>query len=622
MPEISSTPRDDFTALLLRLCAGLAEQTVAHTSDGAAPRCPACDICHTRSAETVVAYAMAWKITGDRRWLDHARRLADWAIARQQADGAWAESEEDPWTGISIFILVALAAALNLLESDLPADEADRWHQALDRGISWARRIRSTSHIGQIVNAFARRVRWPGASPRRQFWNTNYLATLPLFFRLAGSALNRDLANEEQRFLRTVLRRINADDLVTGEINEPAPGWAKLFRRNDTIDPGYNLDMTLGVLALYARRVDDSALLKQVARCADAHLCLLQADGSVDNAMGSRGYKMAWYGSQTAHGMQMLAGALAPLDARYLRAGLLNSHAIHRCMGEDNLLRRGPFEANGTPPCVYPSFARAANLALALMPEPTTTSTTDTPLACEQESGHWLLPSLGAQVLRHRSLTLVLAGPNRDSSWLPYRFITPATGASPSRLHHDQFGPVQAAGHAIYQRVEAAHMPARGHEPALGAHVQTEDGRLSSLHDVRVRLTTRDDRHVSACGRLRGRRTFQTGPRYALDYRLGDNRLDKSVRVSGVAGRAMSIVEPLIVTPDTTLDWATDHTLRLTRDGQQLTLSIEIDDATGQISLAEPAQHYAPPLTSRALTIRLSGANTFVVRLAFVFSKD
>ncbi|GAB3679137.1 hypothetical protein [Salinisphaera aquimarina] len=610
-----------YADLLLRLCTGLAAQAYEVTETETALRCPACGQDHMRSAEAVIAFAMAHRLTGDAAWAGHARRLAAWAINRQQRNGAWVESEHDPWAGIGIFILLALAAAHELLVDELPPEENRRWLAAIERGAAWTQSVRTSSHIGQASRAIGRRLRIPGCRRQAQFWNSNYLASLPLALNLCGHALGRDFHALEETFLAQVLKRFNTEGLLTGEVNEPAPRWAKLFRRNDTIDPGYNLDMSLGVLGLYARRVADHSLLERVARSATTHLCLLYPDGSIDNGMGARGYKAAYYGSQTAHGLQMMTAALASVDACFNRAGMRNAQLLTRSLRGD-LLTRGPFEARTEAPCLYPTFARAASLALALMVEPGPHGAADTPLPCETPHGDWTLASLNTQILRRGPLMLGVSGQAGDSSHLPYRFITPATGGTLTRLHHDDFGIVQAAGHVVYQRVEPSHMPARANEVALGAQILSSDRRLSSAHERRVRLTRSREGRIHAAGRLRARQTWRTGARYELEYRLHHEGLDKNIRVHGGRGEQTVLIrEPLIITPDTSLSWPDSHTLLLQRQDTTLRIGVRPRAGACSVMLDAPVTHYAPPLTSQALAIELSGRGRLELWLSFSFER-
>ncbi|MES1925298.1 hypothetical protein [Salinisphaera sp. T31B1] len=604
--------------LMLRLCRGMSAHLEPVEDDALALHCPACDVHHIRSIEAVVAFAAAYRATGDRHWANAARGLGRWAIARQNVDGAWIESEANPWRGISIFVLLALATAYRLLQTAeepiLNNDEAPRWRDAIKRGVSWAETIRPTGHIGQAAAALCRRIRWPGAARNGQFWNTNYLATLALMFHECGRALGRDFDDRSRRYLEFTLSRIGVDGLIVGEVNEPAPGWAKPFRRVDAIDPGYNLDMTLGVLALYAHHRGDDGLLERVATSAAAHLPLLYADGSVDNGMGARGYKAACWGSQTAHGLQMLAAGLASVDARFLRAGQRNMTLLQRCL-HDDLLQRAPCGGDGPPPCLYASFARAANLALALAVSSPRASAADTPLPCETTApSRWQLASLDTTVMRGGAWMMTLSGQSRDSSRLPYRFITPATGATLTRLHHDRFGPVQAAGFAVYQRVEAEHMPAQAQASAAG--LVNASGDLRSIHDRRVLIEPLGPSAVHARGRLRTRRIWQRGAAYEMDYAIEHDRVVKRLQL--MPNRCDHVlIEPLVAMPDARFAQPDAHHVIVERAGLRLQITLHIDAGTCRMQLAEPIQPYSPPLPIRPLHLALGAHGRQALTLIF-----
>lgn len=615
------------TALLLKLCAGLDANIEGNAATDAVLHCHNCGVDHIRAAESVIAFAMAFRLSGNEKWLERARGVATWAIRHQAPDGSWIEAKDSPWNGITIFILLALAGAFDLISGNLAESEAQDWRKAIARGADWVESIRPVSHIRQFALAVGRKARLPGCGARcattPQFWNTNYIASLPLTLALCGRALGRDYGSKERYFQRYVTHKILDDGLLAGEVNESSPRLAKLFRRTNAIDPGYNLDMSLGVLALYARMKEDKDLLAVVADSATAHLSLLYPDGSVDNSIGARGYKSAYYGSQTAHGVQMLAAGLQGVDAKYGRAGILNARLLTRSLS-DNLLRRGPFAAPGaSSPCLYPSFARAANLALALMAMPQHESAADTALPCENGQSVWRLPSLNSVVLRCGLMMLTVSGQSRDSSYWPYRFIVPPAGGALTRLYHDEYGMALAAGPLCYQQIEPMHMPGNAQACAAGLQVTRKGRQLSAAHDRYVDLRQQAGGIITARGRVRSRQTWRSGNRYTIEYACTDNCLIKTVTIFDCrADDEIELREPLVVTPGTSITRRAEQAVELQRSGMRLLISVSTDSANSTLVLGEVIDVYAPPIPVRLLRVGLAGIGKLTLRLSFDFSKD
>lgn len=72
---------------------------------------------HSRSAEAVYPFAVAWKLTGDIKYRDAAIKLGNWLIKLQETTGqktggwseAWPDPEQKGWFGTTTDQLISLA---------------------------------------------------------------------------------------------------------------------------------------------------------------------------------------------------------------------------------------------------------------------------------------------------------------------------------------------------------------------------------------------------------------------------------------------------------------------------------------------------------------------------------
>jgi hypothetical protein len=326
----------------------------------------------TRATEAMYPLIMLYSQKGEHELLVASKDLGNLLISRQKSAGYWVEDERSQWHGCTIFLLVAMAATYQLLEKELAPHETKIWRAAIRRAADWVGAYHPVSHIRQGLVTVGEKLplfrRLTGNSISKRFLGTNYLATIPAALCYAWQVLSEDTYIERiPYFVRSVVEKGTTDKLISGENLEVGPKLFKFARRTNSIDLGYNLDMTLGMLAIYADMTGDNKLLDWVRQHADAHLAFIYPDGSVDNGIGLRGYKSVYFGSETAHGLQMLCSVLRRFDAKYDRVSKLNAALIAASI-DDGVVRRGPFRKalSCTGRNWYRNFSRATNIALAI----------------------------------------------------------------------------------------------------------------------------------------------------------------------------------------------------------------------------------------------------------------
>ena len=76
--------------------------------------CKACADYHTRASESVLPFAVAYKESGNEKYLKAALSTADWLIKKQNEDGSWFETPSE-WTGTTTDQLLSLSADVKTL---------------------------------------------------------------------------------------------------------------------------------------------------------------------------------------------------------------------------------------------------------------------------------------------------------------------------------------------------------------------------------------------------------------------------------------------------------------------------------------------------------------------------
>lgn len=539
----------DFVA---QLCTALVQRQVVDPNSPSygAVYCAACRCYHTRAAEAVFPLAFCYRHLGDETWLHAALSLGTWLVKQQEPDGCWLETPST-MPATTVFQLMALAGATALLEHELDQPLAASWRHAVHAAAHW---------VSQAIQERFNYINYCAASA----------AALMLAYQLEPEPRWRRRARE---FAAMVVQRIGPDGLLWGEGPFYLRGASRIAGRGG-VDVGYNLDMALGALALYSQLAGDTAAEQAAVRSLRAHLAFIYPDGSIDNSWGTRSYKWIMAGSQTAHGCQLGLELLAHHDRSFRTASAMNLACLRR-ITRDGLVGYGPSSwwDPDFVPCLYPTFARATALAMALHgssphdPTVDTGSGLDEPTTLHYRSVNVCVvrtPGLKATVTGHKPSFVRLNGfmatmrgmrealaRVRPGRFPPVLVQIPAGGCI-SYLWDQDYGPVQVGTQPDYWAVEPMHMPAAQGLETLTPHVRLRqgDGVFSNLYEDNVSielLPDGDDWQVVCRGRLKNRSRQSCGVSYRLDYRFAERSVRKSVTLHGVTKAAqVEVVEPIV----------------------------------------------------------------------------
>ena len=309
--------------------------------DFGALQCPACNVLHTRAAEAVYPFAVWSEISGEEVYGRSAVDLGNWLIRQQQVDGSWKETPE-AWTGTTTDQLLMISGAYPMLKHRLSADEKSQWQQAIRAAADYLLKVMD-----------------PG------FASINYCATTAISLLSADQVLHKaGYRKKAGNLAHQVVAMMNEEGFIEGE-------GGRVYGSKYGSDIGYELDMSLWGLGLYAQISGDTMVAEKVRSALATHLPFVYPDGSIDGSWGIRSNKWTTYGSMTADGCQILFGLYAGTDQCYGSAALRNLFYLRR-MIRNGIIGYGPqyWEIYDKPPCIYPTFVRATNLAMTLKHTP------------------------------------------------------------------------------------------------------------------------------------------------------------------------------------------------------------------------------------------------------------
>ena len=341
-PMAGRAAAPEFLSNLYTLCDGLlATQNLKAGKDYGALVCPSInpDIhpTHSRAAEAVFPFAVAFKRGHDAKYADAAVKLGNWLITIQNSAGAWGEvwPNHDGWDGTTADQLISMAGAYAILKDRLTTDENTAWTNSIKRAADW---IEANFPKG----------------------NLNYLPTGAVALKFAANVIANPpakwMAKADALMVQT-MQSVNAQDFITGE------GMG--------IDMGYNIAQSIGYIALYGILTGKTEPVAFAARVLKVHGKFMYPNGAIDNSWGTRSYKwMLESGTKTAPGIPFTFGLLADKDPAFSRGSKLSLDLLSKqYIGDQKLLVYGPAaaqHATSNPPCLYPTFARAQSLATAV----------------------------------------------------------------------------------------------------------------------------------------------------------------------------------------------------------------------------------------------------------------
>jgi len=538
-------------------------------------RCQRCEILHTRAAEAVFPFAVWYEISGNQKFAESAIDLGNWLIRQQQPDGSWKETPEE-WTGTTTDQLLMMAGAYPILVSRLNAADQIRWKNAIRSAADYLVKVMDHS-----------------------FASINYCATTTVSLLMADKIHPDAVYRDKAKILsRQVVAMMNEEGFIEGE-------GGRVNGSKYGADIGYEIDMSLWGLGLYAKISGDTLVENRVKRSLANHLPFVYPNGSIDGSWGIRSNKWTTYGSMTADGCQILFGLFANEDPRYGTAALKNLFYL-RDMMKNGVVGYGPqyWEIYDKAPCNYPTFVRAKNLAMTLKYAPDLEVTME-PLPSEIPG--WVRHFKTVDVVLIRSekyMATVTAYRYRDIKNGPNsKYMHRPAGGSISNLWLEDLGFIQTSSQTIYRRWEPMSFPETGEVLPLTPRIEFTDtrGYFTNLYEfdglLQIENETASEPVVSTSGYLKDERQHPGGVAYMWRYHFRKNMIEKIVTLRYHTRKpAVTITEPIVFWDDMAFSQTGPGEARITVAGRKLIFRIIAGDAS--LTLGEDADRYKWPFPS------------------------
>ena len=487
-------------------------------------KCPNCNILHTRAAEAVFPFAMTYLQTGDNRYLQASINMGNWLIRQQYPGGEWQETPED-WTGTTTDQMLMMAEAFLVIEDHLADEEKESWKESIRKSADYLTRVMSP-----------------------EFASINYCATTTASLMVANQIVPDEKYEIKAKSLaHEVIAKIDEDYFLFGE-------GGRVYGIKYGVDLGYNLEMSLWGLTLYSRLAADTLVENIVRKSLQIHLNFIYPDGSMDGSWGIRSNKWTTYGGATSDGCQVLFGMHAHEDNAYGTAALRNLEYL-RGMIRDGMVGYGPhywllYDQN---PCIYPTFAKAKNLAMTLQ-YATCDDIFDEKLPSDVIGATNYFETVGVVTKRTENFmaTISAYGYNDIAKGHKSKYMHRPTGGSVCNLWVKGHGFLQASSQTEYQRWEPMHFPeAEGIFPITPRIEHTDsNGYFTNLYEFDGILTTRSEGNntiIRTIGELKNKQQQPCGISYVYSHDFSDDYLVKTVKLNYHGLRSdVSIVEPII----------------------------------------------------------------------------
>ncbi len=548
--------------------------------------CPGENIYHTRAAEAMFPFAFEYSVTGEERRAVQAMALAEWLMRCQQEDGSWKETPEE-WTGTTADQLLMMLLTYPVLRERLDGHSDRRWRDSMTRAADYLTRV--------MDNRFA---------------SINYCATTAAALSEAYVILDDDSYARKARTLAgLVVSKMNMDSLIEGEgEREGAYKYG--------VDLGYNLEMSLWGLARYAELSGDEPVMNAVETSAVAHLPFIYPDGMLDASSGIRSNKWTVYGSGTSDGIHPLCAILSRRNPVFLTVALRNMGRIGDCFSSCGLLATGPdYDAViDTPPCIYPSFAKAKSLAMALAWMPKDVVVPDKMPA--DDDFEVFLQSVGTAVMRRGAFCSTVTAYNyKARAGAGSKYMHRPSGGAMSALWVEGFGLLGASSQTEYHRWEPMSFPImpEGLSPLTPRLEQVDGDRTyTNLYEFDATMTFSSGENVncSITGELKDRNQFRSGAAYRIDYTVSAECLVKHYEVRRrTSSGEIVLVEPVVYDEGVQVEQLSPGCVLLTRGDCSLRISVGDGAAiTPDWAGLESHRQVYPALRALPLVVRFDGA--------------
>jgi hypothetical protein len=557
---------DSYKSTLLSLCKTLISTQINDPADPnfGALVCPSTNPenhpLHSRAAEAVYPFAIAWKLTGEIKYRNAAINLGNWLIKIQETSGkksggwseVWPDPEQKGWFGTTTDQLISMAGAYPILKPYLNSSEIEKWNTSLERAAEF---IGLNFPVGSNIN-----------------YNATGAATLVLAYKALKNPRESWLKKADSLMSISTLKFIDRQNFLTGE------GMG--------VDEGYNIAQSIGYIALYGILKNDSRIKQIAADLLETQYLFVYPNGSVDNSWGTRSYKWSYEsGTKTAPGVYFSFALLAEMDPKFVTAGLKCLEYLNQECIRDGWIIYGPHAENhetSSPPCNYSTFARAQSLALAI--EYGTKSKNKEPFPSQEQNWYRFFPDLKVAVIRTKKIMATVSAYGQIGRY-PRESV--CRGGSVSNLWYDGFGEngfLESSSTSSYKRIEAMHMPNEKDLLPLTPRIEFNSGSsyYSNIFEADANMNVvreADNISVKVSGNMMNINGNKSKVKYSLTNRFYDSYLTKEITVEG-NNQSFRIIEPIVKDKGTTFHLKNDSTVIIKTFSSTIEWELKVTNST------------------------------------------
>lgn len=571
-------PKEEYIETLTLLCDALLTLQITENTNSncGALQCNYCNVFHTRSGEAVFPFAYLYEITHEKKYLDAALSIGDWLIKYQNDDGAWEEGATK-WKGTTNDILLMMCMAYPILYEKLTDEQKIKWQLSIKKSADF------------LV---------PFISPFR--CSINYSPTTAASLMAANEIVpDTSYVNRAKVLVDWTIAKMDEAGFIQGE-------GGKSFGVKYGVDILYEMDMSLGGMAIYAKLNNDKEVEDIVRNSLKKNLNFIYPNGALEGSWGSRCNKWTTYGSKTADGSQIIFTLFADEDQRYAAASLKNSRYI-RTMMKNGFLGYGPHFWEYIPEklCNYPTFARSKAFALAAyysedkeieLPK----------IPSDFDGWYEYYPTINIVLSRSKNFMVTVTGYNYHD--LTHTENGPhnqhPSGGAACNIWLKDFGFLQTSSQTEYIRGESEHMPAMDDTVmALTPRIEfiNENGYFTNLYetDGRIKVEEVDSAvvEITTTGELKSENYIHGGVGYTLSHIIADDYIEKTVKINFHDMKpTVKILEPIVTGKGTKVKIISSKKALI--EGEKINVLFEIIEGDFELSVGDNPDTYFFPFPS------------------------
>lgn len=550
------------------------QQLNPNSKDYGAIYCKTCADYHTRASEAVLPFAVAYKNTGDKKYLSSAVSTGQWLINQQLDNGAWNETPSE-WTGTTTDQLLMMAAAYPLLVDELSDNQKILWKNSIKLASDW---------ITENMN--------------HEFASINYCATSCAALMITFNVIpDSAYVKKADTLAMLCASKLDEDFFLTGEGN-------RIRGTKYGVDLGYSLDMSMWGMALYAKLRNNLYVDNLVKESLKRYIYFIYPDGSTDGSWGVRASKWTTYGSVTADGCQILFSLYSRDNPVYRKAAMENLNYLMKMRDENGMLTYGPHysEMYDEAPCNYPTFCRAKNLAMAIIYGDQFEGEVEN--IPTQKTG-WMkyFKTMDLTLVRTENFMATVTGYRYKDirRGADFKYMHRPSGGSITNLWVKDYGYLQASSQTEYYIWEM-HYPEAENSLSITPRIEFQDSNAfyTNLYEFDSHMESSQINNyfeVTSIGELKDRNRWEGGVAYTLNHKFYDNYIEKHIKLRFHGQKPkIRIVEPFIQNRDSKFVKINSRTVDILGGKREFTF--ELLNGNYELEIGTEEERYLQPFPS------------------------